>query len=209
MELKIVGRGTNKMALSIEKGHMNLITRALDDLAWEALVEEHQEAVFRLAYLLLGSADDAKDVAQETFIAAYKALGTYDSSRPIRPWLLSIAANRARNHYRSFSRYTAALGRFAKTINWTTASAESIGTRHFEEESLLSAIQRLKHDDQEVIYMRYFLELSVPETADALDVAPGTVKSRLHRSLERLKAVIEKDYPHLRSFSGTLEWERE
>lgn len=206
-------RCTNVMAQSHQKGHdrVDWITRALagDELAWEALVEEHQEAVFRLAYLLLGSADDAKDIAQDTFIAAYKALKSYDSGRPIRPWLLSIAANRARNHYRSFSRYTAAIGRFTNTIKWTTASAESISTQHFEEQSLLHAIQRLKRDDQEVIYMRYFLELSVPETADALDVAPGTVKSRLHRALERLRGIIEKDYPHLRSFSGTLEWERE
>ncbi len=188
---------------------MDLIKRALEgsEPAWQALVEEHQEAVFRLAYLLIGNADDAEDITQETFIAAYKALHTFDSSRPLRPWLLSIAANRARNTYRSFSRYTAAIGRFSKTVSPVTASAESISSRNDEQRTLWQAIQRLKHEDRQIIYLRYFLELSVPETADTLDVAPGTVKSRLHRALERLKAIIERDYPGLRSF--TLEWGEE
>jgi RNA polymerase sigma-70 factor (ECF subfamily) len=204
--LELVYRNDGTTELERPDG-VDLVTYALegDDLAWEALVEDHQEAVFRLAYLLIGNADDAEDIAQETFIAAYKALHTFDRSRPLRPWLLSIAANRARNTYRSVSRYSAAIGRFAKTLSGTAASAEAISTRNDEERSLWKAIQRLKHEDQQIIYLRYFLELSVPDTADTLDIAPGTVKSRLHRALERLKIIIEREYPHLRTFSGALE----
>ncbi|HEX2908622.1 MAG TPA: sigma factor, partial [Phototrophicaceae bacterium] len=72
-----------------------------DSAAWEVLVSSHQEAVFRLAYLLLGDASDAEDVAQETFIRAFRFLARFDETRNWRPWLLSIAANLTRNRRRS------------------------------------------------------------------------------------------------------------
>jgi RNA polymerase sigma-70 factor (ECF subfamily) len=59
-----------------------------DEQAWTSLVREHQTAAFRLAYLLLGSAEDAEDVAQEVFIRAFRALDRFDLERPFRPWLL-------------------------------------------------------------------------------------------------------------------------
>ena len=64
----------------------NLISRARrgDQAAWEALVREHQQPVFRLAYLLLGTADEAEDVAQETFVRAFRALDRFDIERPAR-----------------------------------------------------------------------------------------------------------------------------
>src|SRR5205823_6207819 len=52
-----------------------------DDIAWEKLVRDHQEAVFRMAYLMLGDAQDAEDVAQETFVRSYRALHTFDAGR--------------------------------------------------------------------------------------------------------------------------------
>jgi RNA polymerase sigma-70 factor (ECF subfamily) len=62
-------------------------------------------------------------------------------------------------------------------------------------QALWQAVQNLKRQDQEVIYLRYFLELSVAETADALNVAEGTVKSRLARALARLKPFLTTDDP--------------
>ncbi len=167
--------------------------RAGDDAAYAEIVRQHQEAVFRLAYLFLGSADDAQDVAQEVFIRAHGALERFDESRPLRPWLLSITANAARNRLRSFARYVNALRRLIVPENDLAASAE----RALEAQALWQAIRRLSAADQEVIYLRYFLELSVSETAEALHVEQGTVKSRLSRALDRLRAVIERDFPLL------------
>ncbi|MEW5987644.1 MAG: sigma factor, partial [Chloroflexota bacterium] len=79
-----------------------------DNAAWLGLVTQYQEAVFRLAYLILRDADEAEDVAQETFVRAFRSLGRFDSSRPLRPWLLTIAANLARNRRRAIGRYLAA-----------------------------------------------------------------------------------------------------
>jgi RNA polymerase sigma-70 factor (ECF subfamily) len=177
----------------------DLVSRARqgDETAWEALIQPHQEAVFRLAYLLVGDAGDADDVAQEAFIRAFRFLDQFDASRPWRPWLLGITANLARNRRRSVGRYFAYLTRLARQglepISDPEAEAQALTDAH----ALWGAVRRLDATDQEIIYLRYFLELSVEETAQTLGVAAGTVKSRLHRALGRLRLVVERDFPML------------
>ena len=65
--------------------------------AWAALVDAHQAAAFRLAYLLLGDPADAADVAQDAFLRAWRALDRFDARRPFRPWLLRITAGASKN----------------------------------------------------------------------------------------------------------------
>jgi len=77
-------------------------------------------------------------------------------------------------------------------------SPQAANSNPEEPRALWEAVRRLRQADQTVIYLRYFLDLSVEETAEALMIAPGTVKSRLHRSLRRLEAVIARDFPALR-----------
>jgi RNA polymerase sigma factor (sigma-70 family) len=168
-----------------------------DDAAWVALVRQHQEAVFRLAYLLLGDADDAKDMAQEVFVRAWRGLDRFDTARPLRPWLLEITRNQCSNWRRSVRRYLAALGRWGATNPRNIDPGEHF-TRVWQATALWQAVRRLRLRDQEVIYLRCFLELSVEETAATLQVAPGTVKSRLARALARLRSLVERDLPDLR-----------
>jgi RNA polymerase sigma-70 factor (ECF subfamily) len=164
--------------------------------AWEALMRAHQESVFRLAYLLLGDPDEAEDIAQKTFLHAYRALDRFDTERPLRPWLLRIASNLAHNHHRSMGRYFAALTRFARldpdAIRHTTIEPEDEG------QTLWQAVRQMAKPFQEVIYLRYFLDMSESEMAEALDVPAGTVKSRLHRALAKLRGIVERDYPELK-----------
>jgi RNA polymerase sigma-70 factor, ECF subfamily len=168
-----------------------------DDAAWEMLVQQHREAVFRLAYLLLGDAHEAEDAAQETFIRTYRALNRFDTARPLRPWLLHITANLVRNRRRAVGRYWAALRRMVQANPEPITSAEAETSKQWEAQMLWQAVRRLGPAEQEIIYMRYFLELSVAETAEALEIAPGTVKSRLHRALGHLRVVMERDFPML------------
>ena len=164
--------------------------------AWEDLMRAHQEPVFRLAYLLLGDPDEAEDIAQETFLRAYKALRRFDAERPLRPWLLRIASNLAHNRHRSIGRYLAVLTRFAQQdpegIKVTTIEPEN------ESHTLWQAVRQMTKPFQEVIYLRYFLDMSESEMAETLDVPVGTVKSRLHRALSKLRGIIERDYPELK-----------
>ena len=168
-----------------------------DAAAWEPLVLAHQEAVFRLSYLLLGDPDDADDVAQETFLRAWNHLKRFDPTRPLRPWLLSIASNLASNRRRSAGRYFAALTRAFRNEPNTSASTEEKSAQHMQANDLWKAVRHLSVSDQQIIYLRYFLDLPVAETAQALQVAEGTVKSRLSRALERLRGIIQQDFPVL------------
>ena len=176
-----------------------LIDRARrgDGAAWESLVNDHQQGVFRLAYLMLGNAPEAEDVAQEAFLRAFQALHRFDPERPLRPWLLSIAANLARNQRRSLGRYFAAVRRLIQTEPETKVTSESKLAEKWDAEAVWKAVRQLDELDQQIIYLRYFLDIPVAETAQILDIAEGTVKSRLHRALRRLHAVIVADYPQL------------
>jgi RNA polymerase sigma-70 factor (ECF subfamily) len=167
-----------------------------DAAAWESLMQMHQEPVFRLAYLLLGDPDDAEDTAQESFLRAWKYLKRFDITRPLRPWLLSITANLARNRRRSAGRYLAALMR-AFRDEPASVRIEEKSAQNMEASELWRAVQSLNTADQQIIYLRYFLDLSVIETAQVLDVAEGTVKSRLNRAVEKLRTVIQQDFPVL------------
>lgn len=170
-----------------------LVQRARDgeEAAWENLIRQHQGAVFRLAYLLLGDPDEAEDVAQETFIRAHKHLDRFDESRPLRPWMLRVASNLARNRKRSLGRYWNALQKMGRP-------EPGPGLDPDDAQILWQAIRRLRHGEQQIIYLRYFLDLSEAEAAAALEIPPGTAKSRLHRSLRKLRTVIEHDFPELR-----------
>jgi RNA polymerase sigma factor (sigma-70 family) len=176
-----------------------LIQRAVQgDLnAWEPLMQAHQEPVFRFAYLFLGDPDEADDIAQETFLRAWNHLRSFDPARPLRPWLLGICANLARNRKRSAGRYLAALTRAFRFDLQTTADTEENIAKNLDGNQLWRAVQTLKADDQQVIYLRFFLDLSTAEAAQTLDVAEGTIKSRLNRALGRLREIIQTDFPSL------------
>lgn len=181
-----------------DEAHLVQLARRGDAYAWESLVRAHQEPVFRLAYLILGDPDEAEDAAQEAFIRAYRALERFDLQRPLRPWLLSIGANLARNRRRSIGRYFAALRRRAQMEPPNASGAEEQSSKKWQAQQVWQAVQQLSQSDQQVVFLRFFLELSVEETAQAIEVAPGTVKSRLHRALERLRTIIDKDYHWLK-----------
>jgi RNA polymerase sigma-70 factor (ECF subfamily) len=175
-----------------------LVQRAAegDASAWETLVLEYQQAVFRLAWLLLGDADEAEDSAQETFLRAWRHLKRFDPARPLRPWLLSIAANLSRNRLRSAGRYVSALMRAFREEPKPTLLEDS-NLQRAEADELWRAVRRLDLPDQQIVYLRFFLDLPVSETAEALQIAEGTVKSRLSRALEKLRRIIRDDFPAL------------
>ena len=179
-----------------------LVQRALsgDDSSWAVLMRRHQEPMYRLAYLLSGDPDEADDIAQEAFLRAYEALERFDPARPLRPWLLRITRNTAHNRRRAAQRYLSALRRAARLDPSLTAPAGTPaenGDRIARHNRLWEAVRRLSRMDQEVIYLRYYLELNETEAAETLDVAQGTVKSRSHRALARLQTVIRHEFPDL------------
>jgi RNA polymerase sigma-70 factor (ECF subfamily) len=160
-----------------------------DENAYEELVRAHQGIAFRTAYLLAGNAADAEEAAQDGFVKAYHALGRFRAGSPFRPWLLQIVANEARNRRRSSGRRAALALRAAaeESSGGAAPSPEGALLAGEDRERLLAAVNELREEERLVIACRFFLELSEEETAAALDVRLGTVKSRTSRALEQLR----------------------
>jgi RNA polymerase sigma factor (sigma-70 family) len=160
-----------------------------DEGAYEELVRAHQGIAFRTAYVIAGNASDAEEAAQDAFVKAYRALGRFRRGSPFRPWLLRIVANEARNRRRSAGRRAALSLRAAADESSGDAAPSPEGVLLADEERgrLLAAVNELREEERLVIACRFFLELSEEETAAALDVRLGTVKSRTSRALEHLR----------------------
>ena len=165
--------------------------RAGDVAAYETLVRRYQDVALRTASLVAPEAD-AADAVQDAFVKAYAALPRFRTGAPVRPWLLSIVANESRNRRRSATR-RAELAVRAGSAPTTPASEPSTKTEMLTDErrgTLWAAIGRLRYHDREDIRARYLLDLSEAETAQALGLRPGTVKSRTSRALGRLRAAL-------------------
>ena len=153
----------------------------------------HQGIAFRTAYLLAGDATLAEEAAQDAFVKAYRALGRFRRGAPFRPWLLRIVANEARNRRRGAGppRGRRAARRGRNALGGRGPVPRDPGSRRRAPRACFAALGTLREDDRLVVAYRYFLDLSEAETAAALGVRPGTVKSRLSRALERLRAQLE------------------
>ena len=166
--------------------------RTGDVAAYETLVRRYQDVAMRTAYLVAPEAD-AADAVQEGFLKAYAALARFRDGAPFRPWLLRIVANEARNRRRSADRRTGlalrAVGAGRRRTPWPPRRRRRYLAGEAREQ-LRAALGRLRDEDREVIGARYFLELSEAETAEALALPAGTVKSRTSRALGRLREAL-------------------
>jgi RNA polymerase sigma factor (sigma-70 family) len=173
-----------------------LVARAVrgDAGAYEEIVQRYQQVAFRTAYVITGSAADAEDAAQEGFVKAYRALDRFRADAPLRPWLLRIVANEARNRVRSTGRRQRLELQITEAFRPGDAapSPEAVAVSLDERRRLLAMVNGLAEEDRGVITCRFFLQLSVEETAAALGIAQGTVKSRLSRALARLRTRVEE-----------------
>jgi len=163
-----------------------------DARAFEQLVEPHRELMFRVAYLIVRNRADAEDAAQDALVKAWRSLGRFRPGDPLRPWLVTIAANEARNRRRGAGRRERlALRASASPSGAAAPSPEELTVAAAERRRLLDSVEQLPDAQRLVLECRFLLSLSEEETAAALGVRRGTVKSRAARALERLREVHE------------------
>jgi RNA polymerase sigma-70 factor (ECF subfamily) len=181
-----------------------LAAQAGDTGAFEELVAPHLDVAFRAAFLITGSAADAQDAAQEGLVKAWLALGRFRAAEPFRPWLIRIVINEAHNRRRSTGRQAGLALRLAelparsqlgsesdrRASEATAPGADAVALAGEQRARLLAAVAALRENDQLVIAARYFIGLSEAETATALSLPAGTVKSRLSRALARLRDTL-------------------
>lgn len=162
-----------------------------DQSAWRALVEHYQRPVFALLARMLSPAarrDLVEDLAQETFLRAFRALPSFDRSAPGRlsSWLLTIATRLALDELRQRRPVPDAV----HAVHFQAARAASPDHRLLAE-LLTRAIERLSPDHRAVILLRDVHGLAYDEVATALAISVGTVRSRLARARAELRAALE------------------
>jgi RNA polymerase sigma factor (sigma-70 family) len=168
--------------------------RAGDRVAYGRLLACHQEVAFRASYLVTGSGAEAEEATQEACVKAWMALDRFRPGAPFRPWLVRIAVNEARNRRRGAGRRAGLTLRLSadRVAVAVAPSAEDEALAAVERARLVAALEELREADQLVIAARYLLGLSESETAIALGLRRGTVKSRLARALDRLRLRLER-----------------
>jgi len=166
----------------------------------------HQQIAMRTAWLVTRNATEAEDAVQEAFVKAYRALGQgrFREGAAFRPWLLAIVANEARNRRRSVARSDRLTLRVAEVrpSGGAAPSPEAAALLDEERELLVQALNAMREEDRLVVGYRYLLGLSEAETASALGVPKGTVKSRLARALARLRSSLSELGPESTAPSG-------
>lgn len=173
----------------------DLVERARkgDHGAYETLVRIHEQAAFRVAFAIVGSAADAEDVAQEAFVKAYRALERFRRGAPFRPWLLRIVGNEARNARRASGRraFHERRAGMLEPVRTSTGADEELFERS-DRARILAAVDALPEGERTAIVARYFVGLSDAEAGAALGVARATVKMRAWRGLRRLRPELEE-----------------
>jgi RNA polymerase sigma-70 factor, ECF subfamily len=146
----------------------------------EALFRHHWPRCYRAAYLVVHDSAAAEDIAQESFLAAVRALDRFDRRRPFGPWLHRIVVNRAIDWSRA-----RALRRESSEAALAAVAAPAVPDNPHAQ-SLAEALAELSPEHRAVIVLRHLLEYTPGEIAEALGLPRGTVNSRLRRGLDEL-----------------------
>ncbi len=178
--------------------------RAGNTGAFRALVDAYWARSVRLAWALVGDPEDARDVAQEAFVAAYRALPQHAAGRPFYPWLRGILVNRAKVFVRTRNRARARRERAAQRPGHWSGACER-GASEPARELVQRGLAELDAGDRELIVLKHLEGYTYDELAQTLGIPRGTVMSRLYRARRRLRRVLERLDPTLLKPGGAAD----
>jgi RNA polymerase sigma-70 factor, ECF subfamily len=199
------GQSSDRDELEIIEG-----MRAGDDRAFERLVRAHVARLHAVALRLLKNDADADDIVQEAFLSAFRNFDSFRGDARLATWLHRIVVNAALQRLRRFKRQAAAgsevvdvselLPRFGEngypvhfSQPWVQTS-EELATRAETREQVRQMIDKLPDNYRTVLILRDIEELDTAETAELLELTPGTVKVRLHRARQALRNLLEHEF---------------
>ena len=167
-----------------------------DHDAFRCLVERYKDVMFGTAVLMTGNRALAEEQVQEALLSAWRGIRGFRLGNPAKPWLLRILVNAVLAQQRRRTLQTVRLGGNGSeepgdSSPDLTETLDALENRM----ALRRAIAALSPDHRQVVALRYFAELTVPEVARTLGVREGTVKSRLHRALAILRQQLD-ERPH-------------
>jgi RNA polymerase sigma-70 factor (ECF subfamily) len=182
--------------LSEQPTDLELIDRCLnnDEAAWEQIVTRFRRKVFGIAYKFTGRFEEAEDLTQEVFFKVYKALHSYKKEQDFSWWLVSISRNACIDYYRSVKRERKIVSGDVNDLkNFRFQGMSPQGNMEAAERSkaLRQSLSELPDDLRHVLILRDLQGKSYKEIADQLNLAEGTVKSRIHRGRAELAEKIK------------------
>lgn len=169
--------------------------------AYGALIRRHQAAVFSYLLHMVRDREVALDLAQESFVRAWNALPSYDPERRFRTWLFCIATNLSRNHFRGAARFRRACDRVRIQLEWAGGvinPRDELQERSLEQQ-VRAAVDRLPEAYRQVVWLRYFDDLSSAEIGEIVSLSPAAVDMRLSRARGLLRKSLADLAPGARS----------
>lgn len=174
-------------------GELVLLTLDGSADAFGVLVERYRMRAVRMASAIVGDWELAKDLSQDSFLKAYRALNTFDVKSPFLPWYYRILRNTCMDQIRRRGRLRAVLEKIKLSARAKGDLRDEI-RRSDLSVIIRMAINRLEDKDREIIELRHFSDLSYDEIAELLDIPRGTVMSRLHYARKQLQEILESDF---------------
>jgi len=193
---------------------------------FETLVRRHHRELFQFVLRFTGSSTAAEDVVQEAFLQVHLSAGSFDPTRRFKPWLFTIAANKARDWLRTRSRRSevpldAQVSAAAPGVDGTHSFADLLADEEapldaeFDAEEQRQLVQRVVAEMpealREVLVLAYFHRFAYKEMAEVLDIPLGTIKSRLHSAVNvfarRYKAAVAQSATAVDVFEAGLDVE--
>ena len=181
----MIVNGSSEVHELAERAPVNVPDAARRDAAFVRLADEHLDRAYRLARAILRDPTEAQDATHDAFVQAWRKWETLRDPSRFEPWFDRILVNTCRNRLRS-RRWQ------ATDISAEVALATGDHAAHADDRHVLgAAIEALPPDDRVVVALRFYRDLRVDDIAVRLGVPAGTVKSRLHRALQRLHDALE------------------
>ena len=175
-----------------------------DEQAFQGLVERYEQRIYHVVYGVVRNPEDARDLAQEAFVKAFKNLDRFRLESKFYTWLCRIAINLGIDHQRKMKHRShdefddeRAVGGDAVVVELssrTSSPAANVAQKQLNER-ILAAFDALPEDQRKVVVLRELDELSYKEIAEVLEVAEGTVMSRLYYARRKLQELLAEDKP--------------
>ncbi|OXU14332.1 RNA polymerase sigma factor [Sedimentisphaera salicampi] len=168
-----------------------------DEAAFRDIVQEYKDPLFNFLRRFVGNQDLIEDVFQDTFMQLYQSRESFDIDRPLKPWLFTIAANKAKDLLRKRKRNSSiSVGSIAddseSSIEDVFSSVSSENTTPLDqyiteetEERVREVVENMPEKLREILLLAYFEQFSYKQMAEMLSIPIGTVKSRLHSAVAR------------------------
>ena len=177
-----------------ETGFLTLAQQG-DRAAFGELVKRYQRRAYAIAYGFAGNREDALEIAQESFVKMYRAMGRFNTDLPFYPWLYRIVKNTSLNHLKKRKRRgeTSLDGLMESGVDFASKRRGPDGRAALGElrENIAEGMEHVSEAHREILVLRHVHELSYNEIADCLEIPRGTVMSRLHGARRSLRNVME------------------